>query len=204
MMRELKAGFVIACVVLLAGCVNIVVNPHHVKSPSSPPPESSSYLVPGVPLNHASDDPRFQFRGTWIGTLQGYDAPSFIDSKGYPLSFCVFIGSADNAKVYKWNEGMWKDFGNRPYSWTSWGSQAEVSSLASGTDDDGTWVEGSRFTFVRYDADTSIVYWLRTVNNLDIPTTAQYYFFAWGYSGRMHRVDAGGDTACGGDPTKPQ
>lgn len=203
-MRELTAGIVIACVGLLAGCVTIVVNPHRAKSASAPRPESSGSLVPGVPLNHASDDPRFQFRGTWIGTLRGYDAPSFIDSKRYPLSFCVFIGSADNAKVYKWSKGKWKDFGNRPYSWTSWGSQAEVSALASGTDDDGTWVEGSRFTFVRYDADTSIVYWLRTVNNLDIPATAQYYYFAWGYSGRMHRVAAGGDTACGDDPTKQQ
>lgn len=216
-MRSLTTGWIVASLsILTAGCTIIVTNnprqqpvSDHVLSASnpvdvSPPPgqnpEYGDPLAPDTPLRHAPEDPRFQFSGTWTGTLHGYDAAHFIDSKGYPISFCIFIGTNSHAKVYKWDDGKWKDFGNRPYSAFHWGPQADVASLASGTDGDGTWVEGSRFTFVRYDADKATVYWLRTVNNLDIPTTAQYYYFAWGYSGRMHRVDAGGDTACGVSP----
>jgi len=130
--------------------------------------------------------------------LEGYNAPYFIDSKGYPLKFCIFIGEGNEATVFEPDKkGGWKVFGDRPFNAFHWGPQAVIASLTSGGDKDGVWVEGSQFTFVRYDKETSIVYWLRTVNNIDQPKTAQYYYFAWGYSGRMRLISVNGKPACG-------
>ncbi|HWG11022.1 MAG TPA: hypothetical protein VN693_05930 [Rhodanobacteraceae bacterium] len=155
-------------------------------------------VEPAAPLGHSLNEPLFNFQGTWKGTLDGFNAPFFIDSKGYPITFCIFMGAGKEATVFEPDKkGSWKIFGDLPFNAFHWGPQAVIASLASGGDKDGVWVEGSQFTMVRYDVNISIVYWLRTVNNIDLPKTAQYYYFAWGYSGRMQRVSTASKPACG-------
>jgi hypothetical protein len=148
---------------------------------------------PSAPSGRSPDDPMFQFSGTWEGALDGHGGPHFVDGSGHSRSFRIIIDSHGNATVFQQLDSEWKEM-KPPGSFrlTKWGSQAVVSSITSGRDDEGTWVENTSFTLVRHDQDTVVAYWLRTVNNLDLPTTHEDYHFAWGFSGKMSRV---GDAA---------
>jgi hypothetical protein len=75
------------------------------------------------------------------------------------------------------------------FSIYNWGSQAVIYSLTSGQDKDGTWVEGSSFTLVHHSPSSIIAYWLRTVNNLNLPTDNPDFHFAWEFSGEMRKVN---------------
>ena len=151
--------------------------------------EASITDRPRAPVGHAPDDPMFQFAGTWEGTLNGFNAPNFIDGAGFPMTFRLVIGTDDSVAVFHLKDnGDWDEMKHEFFQLIRWGSQAVVSSITSGHDDDGTWVEGSTFCLVHHDRDSLVAYWLRTVNNLDMPPTAEYYHFAWGNSGQMHRV----------------
>lgn len=150
-----------------------------------------------APIGHAANEPLFQFQGSWVGTLRGYDAPFFQDGKADHKTFCIFIGPHGKADVFSWKNGEWSNFGNRSFGAFFWGPQAMITSVASGHDDDGVWVEGLTFTLVRYDLHTATAYWLRTVNNLDMPKTDRWHTFAYGYTGRMRRIEAGDKPTCG-------
>lgn len=149
---------------------------------------ASAPPVPSAPAGHSADDPMFQFVGTWEGTLDGYNAPNFLDSAGYPLTYRIVIEDNGSASVYTLVKGKWKEAKHGFFRVAHFGSQAIVSSITSARDEDGTWVEGSTFTLVHHDTNTVVAYWLRTVNNLDLLPTADGFHFAWGYSGPMHRM----------------
>ncbi|HET7222299.1 MAG TPA: hypothetical protein VFI81_03800 [Rhodanobacteraceae bacterium] len=176
-MKQLLLVFV---VLLMAGCAGTPIS--------------------SAPVGHVPNEPMFQFQGTWQGKLDGYDAPNFIDSAKYPITFRIVIGQDNDARVFTLEKGVWDEIkpGFFHVFWAG-GPQVIITSITSGGDKDGTWVEGSTFTLVRDDADTLIAYWLRTVNNLDTSKDAKYHYFAWGYSGPMHRLrDNGQRMSCEG------
>jgi hypothetical protein len=148
--------------------------------------------TPSAPYGHDVNDPMFQFAGTWEGSLHCYNGPHFIDGEGAALTFRIAIQKSLDASVFEFVKGEWQEFKRGAFWTTQLGSQMIVNSLTSGPDEDGTWVEGSTFTLVHRDANTVIAYWLRTVNNLDIPPTDISFQFAWGCSGEMRMVESGG------------
>lgn len=146
-----------------------------------------------APQGRSASDPMFQFVGTWQGRIDFFDAPRFEpDSKGQSMDV-RFVIRPQNAKVFA------RPVSNATAPWTevkpgffagkTWGSQAVISSLTSGTDKDGLWVESVSFTLVHDSPMTLVVYYVRAVNNLDLPVANPDAHFAWGGSGQLQRVD---------------
>ncbi|MCW0424761.1 hypothetical protein [Xanthomonas sacchari] len=140
-------------------------------------------------LAHPSDA-SFDFQGSWEGVLDGFDAPHYVDSAGFPMRF-RFVVSRWHVRVYTLVSGAWREMKPGQFRMRNSGPHALIYSTTSGRDEDGVWVESSSFTLARTSNDEMIVYWQRTVNNLDVPPTDQWHQFAWGYSGTMRRAAAG-------------
>lgn len=135
----------------------------------------------------------FQFAGTWQGKIEFFDAPRFEPSpKGAAMdvrfvihlpSVRVFARPVSN-KTAPWGEVKSGYFGGQV-----WGSQAVFSSVTSGKDSDGLWVESISFNLVHDSPMTLVVYYVRAVNNLDLPVANSDAHFAWGGSGQFQRMD---------------
>jgi hypothetical protein len=165
---------VVACV---TACANLTA-PLHSNRPHSV-------------LAHPANDPRFEFRGTWEGELAGYNAGHYTDSAGFPMRFRIVVGRW-HVNVFNSVKGQWREMKHGAFRMRNSGPHALIYSSTSGSDEDGVWVESSTFTLARTGPDEVAAYWQRTVNNLDSPPTDQWYQFAWGYSGTLHRVTVGG------------
>ena len=100
-------------------------------------------------------------------------------------SMKVFTRPVSN-KTAPWTELKTGHFGGQV-----WGSQAVFSSITSGSDRDGGWVESISFTLVHDSPLTLVGYYVRAVNNLDLPVANPDAHFAWGGSGQFQRVDDG-------------
>jgi hypothetical protein len=146
---------------------------------------------PRAVLAHPAIDLRFQFQGTWEGTLDGYNAAHYTNSAGFPMRFRIVVGRW-HVSVYNFVKGEWHEMKHGAFRMRNSGPHALIYSTTSGGDGDGIWVESSTFTLAHTGPDEVVAYWQRAVNNLDSPPTDQWYQFAWGYSGTMHRVTAGG------------
>lgn len=135
-------------------------------------------------------DARFDFQGTWEGSLDGFNAPNYVDSAGFPMRF-RFAVSRWHVRVYNMVKGSWQEMKPGQFRMRNAGPHALIYSTSSGRDEAGVWVESSSFTMARTSKDEMSVYWQRTVNNLDVAPTDEWYQFAWGYSGTMRRTPAG-------------
>ncbi|WP_369915412.1 hypothetical protein AB8810_02045 [Xanthomonas sp. NCPPB 3005] len=58
-------------------------------------------------LAHPSDA-KFDFQGTWEGVLDGFDAPRYVDSAGFPRRF-RFVISRWQVRVYNVVKGSWQE-----------------------------------------------------------------------------------------------
>jgi hypothetical protein len=144
-----------------------------------------------TPTGRPPSDPMFQFVGLWEGSLAGFDGPDFFPGAGHEIVFRLFI-TPDAVHVFTQSEGEWKESKPGFFSQSQWASQMIISSITSGHDDEGVWVESSIFTLVHVDSDTLQAYWVRAVNNLDLPLDHPDHHFAWGSSGHLKRINAGG------------
>jgi len=178
-MRERVLILLATVLLLTSGCSSENVKPR------------SAAVEVATPEGHAPDEAMFRFDGAWEGKLDGYNAPHFIDGVGFPVIFRIVI-SGDEASVFEFKDGKWVEMKSGLFHIEKGWAQAIVTSITSGHDEDGTWVEGSTFTLVHHNADTVLAYWLRTVNNLDMQPDQEYFQFAWGASGEMHRSKSGG------------
>ena len=175
--RKMRTLILIVVLALLSSCARL----------SAPIHSNRSKAV----LAHSSKDARFQFTGTWEGTLHGYDAPHYVDSAGFPMRF-RFVISRWDVHVYNMVKGSWHEMKRGDFRMRNVGPHALIYSTTSGRDQDGVWVESSTFTLAHTSPQEIVVYWQRTVNNLDVPSTNQWYQFAWGYAGTVQRVPSGG------------
>jgi hypothetical protein len=155
--------------------------------PTVTDPALGAFAVAPAPGGRAADDPMFRFDGGWEGTLAGHGGPDLVDGAGMQRAFRIEVG-AGQARVFQQLRGQWSEMKPGTFAVSAWGSQAVVYSLTSGQDDDGTWVEGSSFTLVRTSPDAVVAYWLRTVNNLDLPPQHPDHHFAWEFSGEMRKA----------------
>ena len=135
----------------------------------------------------------FQFDGTWQGRIEFFDAPRFesaADGEAMEVRFVIHLPSMSvftrpvSDKPAAWSEVKKGFFGGQV-----WGSQAVFSSVTSGKDNDGLWIESISFTLVHDSPMTLVVYYVRAVNNLDLPVAHRDAHFAWGGSGQLQRVD---------------
>ncbi|HVI26002.1 MAG TPA: hypothetical protein VM576_07420 [Xanthomonadaceae bacterium] len=165
-------------VATLTGCKSI---------PSAVDPAPAAFAGAPVPGGRASDDPMFRFDGAWEGVLTGHGGPDLVDGAGMQRAFRIEVG-AGQARVFQQLRGQWSEMKPGTFTVSAWGSQAVLYSLTSGQDEDGTWVEGSSFTLVRTSPDAVVAYWLRTVNNLDLPQEHPDHHFAWEFSGEMRKA----------------
>jgi hypothetical protein len=146
-----------------------------------------------APQGRSPSDPMFQFAGTWQGKIEFFDAPRFAPSaKGTSMDI-RFVIDMPSVRVFA------RPVSNRAAAWSevkpgffgaqAWGPQAVISSLTSGKDSDGLWVESISFTLVHDSPMTLVVYYVRAVNNLDLPVANPDAHFAWGGSGQFQRID---------------
>jgi hypothetical protein len=163
---------------LLAGCSTTAV-----KTVSTP----TTFSTAEAPAGFSSSGPMFQFVGVWEGTLKGHSGPNLVAGAGAKRSFRIAV-NAQQVHVFQQIDGQWSEMKPGTFSIYNWGSQAIIYSLTSGQDKDGTWVEGSSFTLVHHSPSSIIAYWLRTVNNLNLPVDNPDFHFAWEFSGEMRKV----------------
>ena len=166
--------------VVLAGCSMSTV-----KNPSL----TEAFLQTSAPAGYDKDDPMFQFLGTWEGTLDGHSGPNLVAGSGFKRTFRIVV-MAQQVHVFQQLDDQWSEMKPGAFMISNWGPQAVVSSLTSAKDNDGTWVENSSFTLVHHSPGSLIVYWLRTVNNLNLPADNPDFHFAWEFSGEMRLIDA--------------
>jgi uncharacterized lipoprotein NlpE involved in copper resistance len=140
----------------------------------------------------AITDPMFQFDGTWEGAIDGFGGPNLVDGAGVTRQCRLVIGPGSMAKAYQQLDSGWSEVKPGSFWVIHWASQALVRSITAGHDNDGTWVEGWTFLLVHRDKDSVVAYWLRTVNNLDLPQTNDDFHFGWGFSGVLYRALDGG------------
>jgi hypothetical protein len=152
---------------------------------------SHRFDVPMV-ADRSVTDPMFQFEGTWQGAIEGFGGPNLVNGAGVTRECRLVIGSDGAAKAYQQLASGWSEVKPGSFWVTHWASQALVRSITSGHDKDGTWVEGWTFILVHHDKDSLVAYWMRTVNNLDLPQTNDDFHFGWAFSGVLHRVANGG------------
>ncbi len=151
-------------------------------SPVNPIQDVTSKLV--------VENQKVQFTGTWEGSLQCNNGHKFIDGEGATLKFRIVIRSDHEAAVFEFNDGKWQELKPGAFNSKRLGPQMIINSLTSGQDADGTWFEGSSFTLAHRNAKTLVAYWLRTVNNINLPPSDISYQYAWGCSGEMNYVQS--------------
>lgn len=165
--------------VLLVGCTTTAVKNA---------PAANDFSAAEAPSGFAPGDPMFQFVGAWEGSLEGHSGPNLVAGAGVKRAFRIVIG-AQQVHVFQRLDGQWSEMKPGTFIIYNWGSQAVIYSLTSGKDSDGTWVEGSSFILVHHSSTSVIAYWLRTVNNLNLPSDNPDFHFGWEFSGEMHKVN---------------
>ena len=181
--KHLMLGLCLASLAAMGGCVAAArVTPDKVAAQRAPDGRLAS-------------DPMFQFSGVWEGRIELFDAPRFADGTGHAINV-RFVVSSDGVRVFtsKVTELHkpnfdWQEVKSGFFSIEQWGSQAVITSTTSGRDEDSLWVESSTYTLVHDTPKTLVVYWVRAVNNLDVPADNPEHHFAWGGSGQFHKVD---------------
>ncbi|RDI97437.1 hypothetical protein DVT68_16970 [Dyella solisilvae] len=158
-------------------------------------PDATGQADPKASRDHLASDPMFQFPGVWEGRIELFDAPRFANGAGHTINV-RFVIDANGAHVFTGEVGTlhnpdfdWREVKPGQFDLVQNGAQAVVTATTTGHDKDGLWVESSTYTLVHDSPNTLVVYWVRAVNNLDLPADNPDHHFAWGGSGRFHRVD---------------
>jgi len=130
--------------------------------------------------------PLADFSGEWSGRL-GYTKP-IVESSGGPELKVVF--NAGSARVYAKIGDAWMEVKPGKFTVSQLGETVVVSALDSGSDFDGKWIETWSLTFLRLTESESVVNYIRTVNNRDMPATFSWRTFTTIAEGRMKRTTA--------------
>ncbi len=174
-MRQVAFCLVVFLASILEGCAGT--------SPVRPQINAS----PAASLGRPASDPMFQFIGTWEGPIEGFDAPRFVDGAGHSPIF-RFVITTTGVAVFTFARGTWNEIKAGLFRIHSWGSQALVYSITSGRDAQGTWIESSSFILMHDTPTTLIAYWVRAVNNLDLPVDHPDHHWTRGGSGQLRRM----------------
>ena len=144
MLRQLKTRYTIAVVLVIAAMCSALTSP----STSRIPPDLQGDWS-GAPLGAAVKDTKEQ--------LEWHE----------PARLRVVI-SDKSARVYAWSNGSWREIKPGTFSIKVFDTNAVISSITSGTDSDGVWVETWSFAFSVIDSRHLRGMFQRQVNNKDM------------------------------------
>jgi hypothetical protein len=121
---------------------------------------TTSVSKPVVPLD---------LRGDWRGTLVIANAPDSHDDLEWrnPNRF-RFVVSESSVRVYAWDNETWRETKPGTFDITTYETSAVITSITSGTDEDGVWVETWSFAVTVIDSDHLRAMFQRQVNNKDM------------------------------------
>jgi len=108
-------------------------------------------------------------RGDWRGTLVIANAPDSHDDLDWrnPTRFRFMI-SESSVRVFAWDNETWREIKPGTFGITTYETSAVITSITSGTDEDGVWVETWSFAVTVIDSDHVRTMFQRQVNNKDM------------------------------------
>jgi hypothetical protein len=102
------------------------------------------------------------FDGVWTGQPAWVQAPAGAPA---PAALKIVIG-ANKAHVWSGRDGKWSEVKPGKFRLVSLEDSAMVLAIDSGWDIDGRWVESWTLHLLRLTADSALLNWVRTVNNV--------------------------------------
>jgi hypothetical protein len=108
-------------------------------------------------------------RGDWRGTLVIANAPDSHDDLDWrnPNRF-RFVISESSVHVLAWDNETWREIKPGTFAITTYETSAVITSITSGNDEDGVWVETWSFAVTVIDSDHIRAMFQRQVNNKDM------------------------------------
>lgn len=124
--------------------------------------------------------------GSWEGELKiTYD--SLPSSGGSQTVWYRLAIQGSSAHIFYKSKGEVGELDDRKVEIARVGSNAVIISIASGRDDDGTWVETWVFAVTLKDRNTLIAHFTRMVNNNDLPLSVAHSKFSRAAVGELRR-----------------
>ena len=134
-----------------------------------------------------------EFRGQWQGTLRRAKLPEMTKDFEWSHSARVRIDiSSTETRVYFWISEKWQEIKPRSFGITVFDTNAVITSITSGTDFDGVWVETWSFALSRIDSNRIHASSHRQVNNKNLHRdhpNAAWASIAFGVLERMTDAD---------------
>jgi hypothetical protein len=122
---------------------------------------SKASASPSIPI---------EFHGTWEGTLQRTSLPSAeVKPEWTDAGRIRIVISKADVKVFTWNDDEWRQIKPKTFGITVFDTNAVISSITSGRDNDGVWVETWSFAVSIIDSQRLHALFQRQVNNKDLP-----------------------------------
>jgi hypothetical protein len=155
--------------------------------------ETQSYLaVIGMVLGSAcalAASPHYLYQGTWEGALT-HVATSLGEegAKGIRELVLRVRFENDTISVAIKLEGEWTDVKPGTFQISQYDTNAVVTSITSGSDDDGTWIETWSFAITPIDDSHIDVLWQRQVKNKNMDATNPYAVFGGVAYGELTRL----------------
>ena len=117
------------------------------------------------------------YNGIWAGTVKCLYDPGIWpeDECDIGLQFDISGKAIHIRETTRSKQGKEtpSDLDPARFQFTILGTNALVTSLDSGSDEDGKWVESWSFVTTLKDPDHMILHWTRVVNNVDLPANAK-------------------------------
>ena len=134
-----------------------------------------------------------QLQGQWQGTLRRAKLPEAGQNFDWSSPARIRIDiTAANISVYVWNDEKWREIKPRTFGVTFFDTNAVITSITSGRDEDGTWVETWSFALSVIDSHRVHASFQRQVNNKDLKRddpNAAWGEIAFGTFERMSDAD---------------
>jgi hypothetical protein len=123
------------------------------------------------------------FTGEWIVSLRWDKKAPAVSTESYRVSI-----AGGTARVSMKIGGAWTEVKPGKFSLAQQEQSLTVSTMDSGWDSDGKWIESWNIQFMRTGADEATVAFLRTVNNPYLPPRFGWRTFSNFVEGTAHRV----------------
>lgn len=136
----------------------------------------------GGPIDCSGVEAR-DFRGTWTSPLRWQQATP--DGSSPQIRIVV---SAEAPKVYLGSEGQWTEVKPGRFQARQLEDTLVVSSLDSGWDLDGKWIESLTVQLLRVAKDEAVLSFVRTVDNVYVPESTGLRTFLSVAEGRASRT----------------
>ena len=137
------------------------------------PLTAHSAIAKSDTITNASNVRSASYDGHWSGVVKCLYDPGLWPEDECDVTFTFDIHgtslSIQQIVRSKKGEETKSEINPGKFQFTRLSTNAIASSIGSGNDEDGTWVETWSFVMTLSDANHMIVHWTRVVNNLDMP-----------------------------------